>query len=57
MYGVIALYLAIAIVAVVGWVRNLLWVLEQEVITNTEVIVSFIGIIIAPLGAVMGYIH
>ena len=59
--GYIALFvgwLAVAAVISIGWVLNILNILAVESFTSVtgELILQLIGIVIVPLGALMGYI-
>lgn len=48
-------YVAFIIFVAVGWIANIYQIVQSNEIT-TMVIVKFIGIFIAPLGFVLGYI-
>lgn len=52
----IVVYLAIAIVGVIGWGKNIVKLTDMPSITTGFGVVRIIGIPVAPLGAVMGYI-
>jgi hypothetical protein len=47
-------WLALAAFAAVGWVMNIITLLHTQYLTIAT-IVRFIGIFMAPLGAVLGY--
>lgn len=55
-YTHIIVNLIILVALAVGWVSNLMNVLNNEEIT-TLFIVQCIGILLAPLGAVLGFIY
>ena len=40
-----------------GYVVNVIWLIRQELTWTVEQVVSLIGIFIAPLGALMGWLH
>jgi hypothetical protein len=51
--GVIGLWVA----AVIGWVMNIVTLYHMSFATMTgELVVRVIGIFVAPIGAIMGYI-
>ncbi len=39
-----------------GWVANIVTILGMEEVLNGEGIIRIIGVFIAPLGAIMGYV-
>lgn len=48
-------FLLLAMTMVYGWWMNIIWILNQEnIIASGEMIISIIGIFVAPLGAIMG---
>jgi hypothetical protein len=48
------IWIAFVLVAVVGWVMNIVAIAGAESITGM-VVVRLIGVFMAPLGAVLGY--
>lgn len=42
-----------------GWIINIIWILDQQVIVwSGEMIISAVGILAAPLGSIMGlFVH
>lgn len=55
--GIFALaWLALAVAAFAGWVMNIVTIMHTDGGINALFIVRCIGIIVAPLGAVLGYI-
>ena len=41
-----------------GWIINIVWMLQQTpFVANIEGVLSIIGVFIAPLGAIMGWLH
>ena len=55
----LALWLTFTIGLIWGWVLNIIWIFNQEtLITNGETIISIIGVLLAPIGAIMGlFVH
>lgn len=51
--GLVLLWLVLLVVIAVGWVLNILALLDAQVITMVET-VRIIGIFLPPLGAAMG---
>lgn len=51
--GLVVLWLGLLVVIAVGWVLNILALLDAQVITMVET-VRIIGIFLPPLGAAMG---
>lgn len=51
---VIGLFIAF----IYGYIVNIIWLLQQTpFVADIEAILSIIGIFIAPLGAIMGWLH
>ena len=48
-------YFVIAIAGAVGWVWNIVKLIQSDFVMSGMVIARAIGIIVAPLGAVLGY--
>lgn len=41
-----------------GYIVNIIWLLQQTpFVANIEAVLSIIGIFIAPLGVIMGWLH
>ena len=58
--NIIGVILAITLIGtfVYGWIVNIVWMLQQTpFIADVEGILSIIGVFIAPLGAIMGWLH
>ena len=54
-WAILIVLWAIIVIAVWGWVNNIIWVCDQDLlVTNGELIVSIIGILIFPIGMVHG---
>lgn len=53
--GVIAGVMLIA--AFAGYIMNIIWLIGQDIIWNTEQVLSVLGIFMAPLGVLMGWMH
>ena len=53
--GVMLLVLAMSIIA--GWVMNIVWLIGQELVFNAEQLLSILGVVMFPLGALMGWLH
>jgi len=53
------IYLALVIGLIYGWVLNIIWLFNKEVLVSSgEIIISIIGILIVPLGSIMGlFVH
>ena len=57
MKGVLVVYVGLFITGLVGWIMNIISILELETIEMIPVtVLRLIGIIMFPLGAGMGYI-
>lgn len=57
MKGLIVLWLALVVAGIAGWVMNIVQVVQQASEPFTVLLaVKIIGILIAPLGAVLGWI-
>lgn len=54
----VLLWLAIVVGMGYGWVLNIIWIVDQQVwIWSGESILSIAGVLVVPLGALMGYIN
>ena len=53
--GIIGIGLFIGSIA--GWVMNVAWLIGQEVVWNMEQVLSVLGVVMVPLGALMGWLH
>jgi len=51
----ILIYLAVFLVAVYGWVQNIVIIATSDFEVTGMLIVRIIGVFVAPLGAVLGY--
>ena len=40
-----------------GYIINIIWIVGQTAPLDIEQVISILGIFMAPLGVVMGYIH
>lgn len=55
---IVLLWLAMLVGLITGWVLNIIWMVNQQVwIWSGESILSIVGVLVVPLGALMGYIH
>lgn len=51
----VVLSISLAATVVVGYISNIVWLIKQDVlVANGEVIISILGIILAPLGIIHG---
>jgi len=52
------LWLAMVIGLGYGYIINIVWMVQQQTwLWNGESILSIVGVIIPPLGIIMGYVH
>lgn len=42
---------------IAGWIMNIVWLIKQDLTWTVEQGLSVVGIFIAPLGALLGWIH
>jgi vacuolar-type H+-ATPase subunit I/STV1 len=54
--GALALF-AVVVGFIGGWIANIVWLIGQELVFNMEQVLSIVGIVVVPLGALMGYLH
>ena len=52
----VAIGLAIMVAIAIGWILNILAIINSDVVLSALVILRFIGIFIVPLGGFLGYI-
>lgn len=57
-FGALLMF-SLVVAFVWGWILNILWIVDQQVIVwSGEMIISAVGIFVAPLGAIMGlFVH
>ncbi len=54
----VGLFFILMMIGIVGgWVMNIVWLFGQDLVWNMEQVLSVLGIVMAPLGAVMGWLH
>lgn len=57
-FVIVALYVALIGTIVTGYVYNIVWLVKlPAMLWNPEQVLSVVGIVIPPLGALMGYLH
>lgn len=57
MKGLIIGYFVLAVVAIVGWVMNIIEIFNSNFSAiDGELVLRVVGVFVAPIGAVMGYI-
>lgn len=54
-FSVLAVYLAVVVAGVYGWVENIVQLAHAHEVTGL-VVLRAAGIVIGPLGAVLGYV-
>ncbi len=54
--GMILVWISLLVAMIIGWVMNIVTLIKGGYETMIEVIVSIIGIFVAPVGALMYYI-
>ena len=54
--GWVVLCASVLAAAIVGWVLNIVWVFSNPVNDSAEWVMHVLGLIIPPLGAVMGWL-
>lgn len=54
----VLLWLVMVVGLIYGWILNMFWIVNQQAwIWSGESILSIVGVLVVPLGAMMGYIH
>lgn len=55
----VLLMISLVVTFIWGWILNILWIVDQQAIVwSGEMIISAIGIFVAPLGSIMGlFVH
>jgi len=58
MKGIVIVYACIWILAIIGWIMNIVHVCHVDFAAaiTAKVVLQLIGIVVAPLGAVLGWI-
>ena len=56
--GILGVYLAFVGAIIWGWISNIIWLIQLDnLVWNGEQILSVVGVVVAPLGALMGFLH
>lgn len=52
-----AAFVALILAIVYGYIYNIVWLVTQDLTWTTEQALSAVGIVLGPLGIIMGWLH